>query len=421
MWLSADECKKPAPLKPGQVVFFVIQPRYMNVDIRIIIDVTQGDVDFFMSPQDDSFVVQTNKTTNTHQVYLDSRYSWVRELDAENSHPLHIGPKLDYYEGLSVSASSAGAGANVTQSLPEEREFWVPKIENCKSLSGSGFYVKDKVAQDLSTYITLDQCNTLLRVFGLKNRLVLTLPQGAHNLTTTRFYMALRANAGPSPSYGLVFFRQDQSHIDLFVFFSVFFSCFFLFLAVCVVIWKAKQAADVRRARRRQFVEMLHMAKRPFAAISVQVNENSPFCATPLQGRRNRNRIKAHNLSVVSSGSTVQPLTGQVPPVSQGGPSAGTGGSGVASSLPEIRMVALEPTADNLAAVATVFVRLPGKFRTPLGMVLGSTLITMPRLSSVGNNRMLRRRRNSYHAVHFQQQAGGHNNGQPGHQVHPMQ
>jgi hypothetical protein len=47
----------------------------------------------------------------------------------------------------------------------------------------------------------------------------------------------------------IFFHRQDQLHIDLFVFFSVFFSCFFLFLSVCVVMWKVKQAADLRRAR----------------------------------------------------------------------------------------------------------------------------------------------------------------------------
>lgn len=33
--------------------------------------------------------------------------------------------------------------------------------------------------------------------------------------------------------------------------------------------WKAKQASDVRRARRRHVVEMLHMAKRPFASVPV--------------------------------------------------------------------------------------------------------------------------------------------------------
>lgn len=95
-------------------------------------------------------------------------------------------------------------------------------------------------------------------------------------MDTTRFYLVLQAvdstDLDKKVAYGIVFFRQDQLHIDLFVFFSVFFSCFFLFLAACVVAWKAKQAADVRRARRRHVVEMLHMAKRPFASVTVNLN-----------------------------------------------------------------------------------------------------------------------------------------------------
>lgn len=38
-----------------------------------------------------------------------------------------------------------------------------------------------------------------------------------------------------------------------------------------MVAWKAKQAADVRRARRRHVVEMLHMAKRPFASVTLNL------------------------------------------------------------------------------------------------------------------------------------------------------
>lgn len=38
-----------------------------------------------------------------------------------------------------------------------------------------------------------------------------------------------------------------------------------------MVGWKAKQAADVRRARRRHVVEMLHMAKRPFASVTLNL------------------------------------------------------------------------------------------------------------------------------------------------------
>lgn len=125
-------------------------------------------------------------------------------------------------------------------------------------------------------------------------------------------------------------------------------------------------------------------------------------------------------MSLVSSGSTVQPL-GSGATGSMGGSSGAAGGAN--GSAMEIRLVALEPTADNQAAVATVLVRLPGKFRTPLGLALGSTLVTMPRISGLGNNRILRRRRNSSHAVPYQHHGGGGGAGvvAQGHQVHPMQ
>lgn len=87
-------------------------------------------------------------------------------------------------------------------------------------------------------------------IISLFFRLIITLPHDKHDLSASRYYLALLAISSlpaqathivPIPTYGTVFFRQDQLHIDLFVFFSVFFSCFFLFLAVCVVGWKAKQ------------------------------------------------------------------------------------------------------------------------------------------------------------------------------------
>jgi hypothetical protein len=144
---------------------------------------------------------------------------------------------------------------------------WNPRFE---------YTVTERRAEGLATYITINERNTFLFVRNLTSRLVLTLPQDKHELGQTKFHIALRALDPPAgieasgrAAYGMIFFRQDQLHIDLFVFFSVFFSCFFLFLAACVVAWKTKQAADVRRARRRHVVEMLHMAKRPFASATI--------------------------------------------------------------------------------------------------------------------------------------------------------
>ncbi|XP_055855625.1 multiple epidermal growth factor-like domains protein 8 [Episyrphus balteatus] len=342
-----EECKaKPLPLKPGQTVFFVIQPRFMNVDIRILIDVTQGELDVFMSPQDDSFIVENNETTGHHSVFLDNRYRWVSR--SHLSYPLNI-------------AQSKHENVTIKTMISEQKLFWTPHIHDCKSLGGTGFYVKDKHARELSTHVTLHQCNTLLRLFGLKNRLVLTLPQNSHNLSATRFFIALRASPGSDQSYGSIVFRQDQLHIDLFVFFSVFFSCFFLFLAICVVAWKAKQAADLRRARRRHIVEMLHMAKRPFACVFLTMchDTESPMPLT------RRGRIK-----VLSSSSSQ-------------------------SASPLIRLVAIEPTSDNYAAVGTVFVSLPGNQKAPNTLALGSSMILFPRQYPLNARNAQRNRRSS--------------------------
>lgn len=357
---TIDECKKPSPLKPGQTVFFVVQPRFMNVDIRIIVDVTQGELDLYMSPQDDSFVVLTNQTTNQHDIFLDHRYLWFGEENDELIEPIVINPTK--YEPDNSTA--------VLKSYErrEVRQYFRPHIHDCNPRRLKGFSVLDRHAKDLSTYVTLHKCNTLLRVYGLKNRLVLTLPQTAHNLSATRFFIALKASNGPA-SYGLVFFRQDQLHIDLFVFFSVFFSCFFLFLAVCVVAWKTKQAADVRRARRRHVVEMLHMAKRPFASITILVG---PVADSPTQHRRR--------------GRSSKTLSQQQ------------------SQLPDIRPIAIEPTADGSAAVGTVLIRLPGKAKSPVSLALGSSLTIINRQYPNSASRTFLRRRGSQNIQPQQQQ-----------------
>lgn len=187
-----------------------------------MLDVTDGEIDLLMSPNDDSFIVTANNSNGYHDILLDSKYQWMQTSYDED---------------------------------PFETGNFTPIVTSAKRTEGSSspqvFRVVDRLANDaaLSTYITLRQQNSLLRVFGVKNRLVITLPQHIHNLSGTRFFIAIRAVNHAVFTSGIIYFRQDQLHIDLFVFFSVFFSCFFLFLAVCVVVWKAKQAADMRRAR----------------------------------------------------------------------------------------------------------------------------------------------------------------------------
>ncbi|XP_026680192.1 multiple epidermal growth factor-like domains protein 8 [Diaphorina citri] len=320
-----DECKmKPKGLNPGQSVFFALQPRFMNVDIRVSVDVTQGSLDLYLSPRDDTLVVNYNTTLNSHVIGLDPKYDY---MDIES------------IPGLSMGLQGGGSTTKRHVHMP--------------------YRIEERVASGLSTFITVGRNNTILIVRNITHRLVLTLPQDRQDLSNTRFYLALVAtHLVPKPAYGVLFFRQDQLHIDLFVFFSVFFSCFFLFLASCVVAWKAKQAADLQRARRRHVVEMMTLARRPFATVSVCL-------ASPHHRRRGRSR----------------------------------GGGG------EIRPVALEPTGNALAAVSTIFVKLPGGRASPVKLALASSLITLARsnVNPAATRPFLRRRneRSYYHGVLF--------------------
>ncbi|XP_043275705.1 multiple epidermal growth factor-like domains protein 8 isoform X2 [Venturia canescens] len=346
-----DECKmKPKPLNPGQTVFYMVQPRFMNVDIRVMVDVTQGALDLFFSPRDDSFVVTLNSTTGYQDVELDHRFKW-RKDPYENWLGEHPPPGARVVEFHSHSAFPYGSNSSNGESN------WN---------MGPQYLVLERQADALATFLTITRRNTFLVVRNLTNRLVLTLPQDKHELGQTKFHIALRAIDPPHSetneraAYGMIFFRQDQLHIDLFVFFSVFFSCFFLFLAACVVAWKTKQAADIRRARRRHVVEMLHMAKRPFASATILYDRDGNECS-PSSPQRKGRRNKLVNFHS------------------------------------DVRPVAVEPTDDGVAAVATVFIRLPGGRHAPVKLALGSSLILLTRVYPV-NSRVFLRRRNS-HAV----------------------
>lgn len=115
---------KPKPVHPGEMVFFVIQPRFMNVDIRIIIDVTQGRLNVFMSTHDDTYVAYSNTTTGLNEIELDQLYG---------------------------------------------------RWENGSQKSGDVFLETE--AQGLRNYITITQPKTILSVKDLRDRLVITLPE----------------------------------------------------------------------------------------------------------------------------------------------------------------------------------------------------------------------------------------------------
>ena len=208
--------------------------------------------------------------------------------------------------------------------------------------------------------------------FFLYNRLVISLPESSHDLRTTRFYLVARGSsssngtlASESP-IGSVYFRQDQLHIDLFVFFSVFFSCFFLFLSVCIVVYKAKATLEARRERQRAEIELIHLARRPFAKQMVLLGENGQ--QQQQQRQRHHQQQQRHHGRIV------------LPPI-MGHQHRRVGDSSSSANVDvpifTTKPLALEPLSvgSGSASVATVLIRLPeakGSSKLSFGCILAS-------------------------------------------------
>ncbi|MPC59517.1 Multiple epidermal growth factor-like domains protein 8 [Portunus trituberculatus] len=333
----------PAPLPPRRTVFFAVQPKFMNVDIRLVLDVTEGGADVFFSSRGDAFVVAPPHPGAAPALTIDPQYLRSAGVGGGDE------------SGRSGGGGSGGGGNGTVESRLVQRE-------------GRG----------LKTFATVTRAAEILVVRNVTNRLVVTLPQHHHDLRSAKFYLAVQGVGRPGRplTWGSVFFRQDQPRIDLFVFFSVFFSCFFLFLAVCVVAWKVKQGLDLQRLRRQHMVQMLHMAKRPCAAATLLLHpEDAATAAEPpldhtlwSPGRRKRAAKRERD------GLQVGPL-------------------------------AVEPTDDGVAAVLTLMVQLPGGGlggTTPNPhapthrLALGSSLCLMSRIFPPASRPFHLRRRTSH-------------------------
>uniref|UniRef100_A0A3Q3CVF4 Multiple EGF-like-domains 8 n=2 Tax=Haplochromini TaxID=319058 RepID=A0A3Q3CVF4_HAPBU len=318
-------------LPKGRTVFFAAQPKFTNVDIRVTIDVTFGEVEVYVSNSHDTFIVDVDRYTGIHTIKIEEE-SVVPGKTAGTEKDSPPSPIKVF-----ANTSSNFAGSVLSQSLQAKPP-------------GAEREIREERAEGLITYITVWKPQTVLIVRGVRDRVVITFPHEVHSLKSSRFYIALRGvgtEERQGESQGLLFLRQDQAHIDLFVFFSVFFSCFFLFLSVCVLLWKVKQFLDFRREQRRHIQEMTKMASRPFAKLTIYLEPEEPQL-----------------IYLPSSGG-------------------GVGGSTVSlahartSKLSGVGPITLEPTDDGMAGVATVLFQLPGGVLAPNRACLGSALVTL--------------------------------------------
>lgn len=324
---------------------------FENINTFFLLLVSIG-ADVYFSPRNDTFVVDVN-SEGFHDIQFDG----------------------------SINILGARQGKRKRRSLSARYLSIYGRREAILTSENAKFYIDVMPAEELNTFITVEQNKSILLVRNVNCRLVITLPLDKHDLKYSKFYIVIHGIGDNimNETFGNLYFRQDQPHIDLFVFFSVFFSCFFLFLALCVVMWKMKQVVDTRRSRQQRAKEMLHMASRPFAKVLLLIESDVPPAPSPLLAKKNNQcgglLSKTHTQVPFSDLTNTFPMNNLTEnhPIS-------------------IVPIAVEPTDDGIAGVGSVIFQLPGGFTVPSMLCLGSTLTMRIHSGSSGQKSNTRHR-----------------------------
>lgn len=138
-------------------------------------------------------------------------------------------------------------------------------------------------------------------------------------------------------------FSQHRT-LDLLQFFVTFSTCFLTLLIIAAVLWKIKQRYDIYRRRQQAFLELEHMASRPFASIFVELRSDYDIST------KSRMDTGDGNYSIVRRRDPTP--------------------------------IALEPCATGKAAVLSLILRLPsgGQRTVPsgqTGLAIGSALVSL--------------------------------------------
>lgn len=353
---SQTDCPiNPEPLPDGAASFFVIMPKYSDLDIRLTVDITYGALDVYITYDSDVFIVSYDEEMQQQVIAVDEDYvnasterkrRSIREFHASNSPQLNKRKRRSGNESIS------------TTQAPSESD------------------LMDVDSHGLNTFINIEDEHFITVVRDLRNRLVITFPRRYHTLTSRRFYIALmgRGVVDLDSTQGIMYFRQDQPHIDLFIFFSVFLSCFFLFLAFLIGIWKVKVGVEARQHRRMHLLEMEHRASRPFGQVLLYYESPS------IQTHAGPTPAKTH--SMPKKPLRLSRIRGKTD--ATGAANREREAEEAALHSPEIvnerfppGLIASEPTDDGMATVGTVVFALPGQLKAPVRACLGSALVTL--------------------------------------------
>ncbi|XP_075678813.1 multiple EGF like domains 8 [Dermatophagoides pteronyssinus] len=374
----------------GRTIFFAIQPRYMNVDLKLIIFNVDGMIDLYMASKEDIFIIQNDPLNGFHQIFIDKKYIDYDQNESSTIDHVEIDKLIDFNNSSSKSSDQTS-----TIKSPYKMT-----LINLNELSSE------------SSYFTMKNWYEIFIVKNVQNRLEITIPYRYHDLRTTRYYLMiygsfLNDTDGDfiDKNQANIVVRQDQSRIDLFIFFCVFISCFFLFLSMSIMFWRLKQIIFIHHTRQLQQMELQLMANRPMATITILLDNdnddnndkrylddsesligfrpyNQESITPPSSSSKQRHRTIFHQLTAnfKESPKKIYPEYSRTMINKQEQSIM----NNRKRPSPRMPLVSLEPTFDGSAAILTTFIQFPHKkdnnddnSNQSLQMAAASTLISL--------------------------------------------
>ncbi|CAF0729478.1 unnamed protein product [Adineta steineri] len=311
-------------------ILFEITPSYRNLNIRVLIGIENGFVDVICSIRNANFLV-----LNDHRVYY------------EHQSLTDIEPIIRDYD-LTYEDLNFG----LLYSDPSD----IIILRNLSSRHRLTLLISPAnidFTQDNLRCLLVDQPLSRIRSSDLFDPIHQSISFSlsdyrAIHLTTGSLYSSIK-------THGFIKIYQSRMNIDLFVFFSVFFSSFFLFLSIGICFWKVKFAYEIHRRRRTLKHEYHKRMARPFAKIQLFIKPSTIIS-------NDEENFQQLSSPVVSSSVDIPLLL----------PSTRTD----IDYSPHV--VSVEPLRDQNNCYTTLLFHLPGDLSTQYRLCAGTTLAQLP-------------------------------------------
>ncbi|XP_033101327.1 multiple epidermal growth factor-like domains protein 8 [Anneissia japonica] len=303
------------------------------------IQVNHGMFDIFIASNEYLLMVVTNKTSGVQMIHINDS---VRI----NSNEVEIKTRRST-KVMHLKSDSSFDRAYYNTSIADKKR----AVDN-NALTKSAVYKTEDVfkfyettADGVNNFLYITFSRFAVKINDVRDRLVVHFQ---HKRQTNPKYFIAFVSKGDGEFQSTMALiklsKLSKAHIDLFVFFSVFFSSFFILLSLCVLIWKIKLWRDNRLRFRRQTMEMESRRSRPFGVVFVMID----------QKRTRHQRKSRHGHRNRGEAQQMPTHPNKQPP----------------------SFITLEPTFDDLATVCTVLMTLPGGDLAPSRGCLGSSLFS---------------------------------------------